>query len=89
MEVVQMKKLTLALAMFLCLATSAFAAININTADLATLESIPGIEKEKAQAIIDHRTIYGNFHSVKELTKVKGIDEKLLTSIKNLIEVKQ
>lgn len=83
-----MKKLTLALAMLFCFATSAIAAININTADLATLGSIPGIGQDKAQAIIDYRTIYGDFNSAEDLTRVKGIDEKLLTKIKDLIEVK-
>ena len=62
-----MKKALLTLAMIFCFATSALAGININTADLASLEAIPHIGPKKAQAIIDYRTAHGNFHSVEEL----------------------
>lgn len=88
MEGDKMKKLTLTLAMLFCFATSAIAGMNINTADLATLETLPGIGQAKAQAIIDHRTTHGNFHSVEDLTRIEGIDEKLLSKIKDLVEVK-
>jgi len=83
-----MKKLILTLAMLFCFVTSAIAGININTADLATLESLPGIGQKKAQAIIDYRADKGNFNSVEDLTAVKGIGEKLLAKIKELVEVK-
>jgi competence protein ComEA len=83
-----MKKVLLTLAMLFYFATSAIAGININTADLATLESLPGIGQKKAQAIIDYRTDKGNFTSVEDLTHVKGIGEKLLAKIKELVEVK-
>lgn len=83
-----MKKVFLTLAMIFCFVTSAIAGININTADLATLESLPGIGEAKAQAIIDYRTANGNFNSVNDLTHVKGIGEKMLAKIKDLVEVK-
>ena len=83
-----MKKVFLTLAMLFCFVTSAIAGININTADMAALESLPGIGPKKAQAIIDYRTDKGNFHSVEDLTQVKGIGEKLLAKIKDLVEVK-
>ena len=84
----KMKKVLLTLAMIFCFVTSAIAGININTADLATLESLPHIGEKKAQAIIDYRTAHGNFNSVEDLTQVKGIGEKLLVKIKDLVEVK-
>lgn len=83
-----MKKVLLTLAMIFYFVTSAIAGININTADLATLESLPGIGEAKAQAIIDYRTANGNFNSVDDLTHVKGIGEKMLAKIKDLVEVK-
>ena len=83
-----MKKVLLTLAMLFYFATSAIAGINISTADLATLESLPGIGQKKAQAIINYRTDKGNFNSVEDLTHVKGIGEKLLAKIKELVEVK-
>ena len=53
-------------------ATSAL--INLNTADVVTLESeLLGIGQTKAQAIVDHRNSNGPFTSVDELLEVKGI----------------
>ncbi len=55
--------------------TSLFAAdlININTADLATLESLPHIGAVTAQKIIDYRKANGPFTSIDGLQKVNGI----------------
>ncbi len=83
-----MKKALLTLAMIFYFVTSAIAGVNINTADMAALEALPGIGQAKAQAIIDYRTANGNFSSVEDLTQVKGIGDKLLAKIKDLVEVK-
>ena len=56
--------------------------ININTATIAILKSIPGIGDTKAKAIIDYRNTYGAFKSVEELKNVKGIGDKLYEQIK-------
>lgn len=61
--------------------------VNINTADLAQLETLPGIGPSKAQAIIVHRTANGPFKSPSDLTNVKGIGEKTYESLANLITV--
>jgi competence protein ComEA len=50
-----MKKMLLALFVFLSFSISALAAVNINTATQAELESLNGIGPVKAQAIIDYR----------------------------------
>ena len=84
----KMKKALLTLAMIFYFVTSAIAGVNINTADMAALEALPGIGQAKAQAIIDYRAANGNFSSVEDLTQVKGIGEKLLAKIKDLVEVK-
>ncbi|MEW6518569.1 MAG: ComEA family DNA-binding protein [Thermodesulfobacteriota bacterium] len=83
-----MKKLLLTLYMLFFFAATALGAVNINTADLQTLESLPGIGASKAQAIIDYRTEHGNFKSIDELKNVKGIGDKVLEKIKDQIEAK-
>jgi competence protein ComEA len=51
--------------------------VNINTADAETIaNSLNGIGIKKAEAIIEHRTKEGDFKSVDDLAKVKGIGEK-------------
>ena len=82
-----MKKFLLTLYMLFFFAATAIAGININTADVQALESIPGIGPAKAQAIIEYREAHGNFHSVDDLVNVKGIGEKLLEKIRNQIEI--
>lgn len=58
------------------------AAIDINRANVSELSRLPGIGASKAQAIIDYRQASGPFHSVDELTKVRGIGEKTLERFK-------
>ena len=59
--------------------------VNVNQADLAQLETLPGIGAKKAQAIIDYRTANGSFHSLEDLGKVKGIGSKMLEKLKDLV----
>ena len=81
-----MKKL-IGLCAFLLLWTQiAMASVNINTANQKEIEALPGIGPAKAAAIITYRTTHGNFTSPGELTKVKGIGQKLLIKIEDKIE---
>lgn len=68
---------------------AAFAAepINVNTADAVTLEQIKGIGPSKAKAIVEYRKANGPFASVDDLTKVPGIGEKSLASLKPQVTV--
>ena len=59
--------------------------VDINTADQAELESLPGIGTAKAQAILDYRSIHGSFDSIEELLEVEGIGEKLLEKIQDYV----
>ena len=57
--------------------------IDINKATLDELVSVPGIGPVTAQRIIDFREESGNFKSVDDLLKIKGIGEKLLEKIRD------
>lgn len=48
--------------------------INLNTADVATLDRVmDGVGPAKAAAIVEHRRVHGPFRSVDQLLDVKGI----------------
>ncbi len=59
--------------------------ININTADEAELQRLPGIGPKTAAKIVAHRRLYGAFQSPAELMLVEGIGEKQFLKMKNLI----
>jgi competence protein ComEA len=79
-------KIALGAALF-SLVSSVFAAVDLNTADVKTLEKLPGIGPAKAQAIVDHRTKVGAFKNIEELKKVDGIGTKTFEALKNEITV--
>lgn len=62
--------------------------IDVNSADAAALESLPGIGPSRARAIIEHRQANGPFAEVEGLTEVRGIGEGILDSIRDLIEAR-
>jgi len=63
------------------------AKVNLNTASLAELDTLPGVGPVLAQRIIDHRTKRGGFRSVEELRQVDGIGEETFGRLKDLVTV--
>jgi competence protein ComEA len=63
------------------------AKINVNTADAAELEELPGIGEVLSQAIVDYRAENGPFSSVDELEDVSGIGPSILEDIRDLVGV--
>ena len=55
--------------------------VNINTAGLEELITLPGIGEVRARAIIDDREQNGPFRYPEELTRVKGIGEGILSGL--------
>ena len=68
-------------------AASAKPAINLNTATVEQLESLPGIGPKTAERIVEYRTKSGPFKRIEELMNVKGIGEKSFLKLKPLITV--
>lgn len=62
--------------------------ININTATIEELNTLPLVGEKKAQYIMEYRQTKGNFKSIEELDSVKGIGEKTIEALKNYAEVK-
>ena len=61
--------------------------VNINTATLEQLQTLPGIGPVLAQSILDYREEYGEFSSVEELANVSGIGTKRLEAILDYVTI--
>ena len=61
--------------------------ININSASLSELDSLPGIGPAYAQGIIDYRDANGGFKSIEDIQNVKGIGPKTFEKLKDQITV--
>jgi competence protein ComEA len=59
--------------------------VNINTAVLNELETLPGIGPVRGQTIIDYRTVNGPFHDIAAIMEVHGIGQATFDNIKELI----
>jgi competence protein ComEA len=68
-------------------AASAGEVVNLNTATVAQLESLPGIGRATAERIVEYRQKSGGFKKVEDLMNVRGIGEKSFLKLKPLITV--
>jgi competence protein ComEA len=56
--------------------------INVNTANAAELQKLPGVGARTAQRILDERALRGLFKTVDELRRVPGIGPKTLEKLR-------
>jgi len=75
----------LALVSALLLSVSLWA-VNINTASIEELSTLPGIGQSTAEKIVKHRKEH-KFKSTSDLMDVKGIGEKKFEKIKSKLSV--
>lgn len=61
--------------------------IDLNTADAAALDTLPGVGPVLAQRILDWRAEHGRFTAVDELGEVSGIGDKLLAQLRDRVRV--
>ncbi|WP_409178235.1 helix-hairpin-helix domain-containing protein [Brevibacillus fortis] len=67
--------------------TGTSSAINLNTATVEELMSLPGIGEARAKAIVDYRSKQGLFRSADDLKQIEGIGEKMFARIKDRLVV--
>nr|WP_239176484.1 ComEA family DNA-binding protein [Actinoplanes octamycinicus] len=61
--------------------------VNLNTATLAELDSLPGVGPVLAQRILDARAAQGGFRAVSDLRRVDGIGDSRYEQLKDLVTV--
>lgn len=77
-----LKKVLLAVVAFFVFSGMAAAAVDVNTASQAQLETIKGIGAAKSKAIVEERTKNGPFKSAEDLARrVKGIGSKSVAKL--------
>jgi comEA protein len=59
--------------------------VNLNTATIEQLTTLPGIGAKVAERILEYRTKNGGFKKIEELMNVKGIGEKSFLKLKPLV----
>jgi competence protein ComEA len=59
--------------------------VNLNTATVDQLTTLPGIGAKTAELIIEYRTKSGGFKKIEELMNIKGIGEKTFLKLKPLV----
>lgn len=68
-------------------ATSTNAKIDLNTATLAELETLPGVGPSTAQKILSYREDVGRFNQIEDVMNVSGIGEAKFATMRDFITV--
>lgn len=63
------------------------AKVNINTASVQQLVTLPGVGEKLAARIVEHRQKEGGFKSLQELINVRGIGEKSFARLQPYISL--
>lgn len=61
--------------------------VNINTASIEELQQLPGIGSAKAMAVVQYRSVFGDFTDINEIKNVNGIGESVFEGISDYITV--
>lgn len=61
--------------------------VNLNTATLADLQTLPGIGEVLAQRIVEYRDRHGGFRAVTDLRQVDGIGDAKFAQLKDRVTV--
>jgi competence protein ComEA len=61
--------------------------LDLNTADVAALDALPGVGPARARAIVGYREANGPFHAMQELARVPGIGPAALARLAGLVRV--
>ncbi|CAJ0741290.1 ComEA family DNA-binding protein [Ralstonia mannitolilytica] len=79
-----LKKLLAVALMSLWMLSASWAAVDVNTADHAALETLSGIGPKRSKAIIDERTKNGPYKDANDFrSRVSGIGDKTLAKLEN------
>ena len=62
----------------MCCLLSGEARVDLNTAGLDALCTLPGVGEQRARAIIEYREQYGRFAAVEEAAAVPGLTEAVV-----------
>ncbi|MGB9242038.1 MAG: helix-hairpin-helix domain-containing protein [Candidatus Acidiferrales bacterium] len=61
--------------------------INLNTATIAQLETLPGIGPNTAKSIVDFRNHSGPFQRIEDLLAIKGISKSKLEKLRPYVTI--
>jgi competence protein ComEA len=96
------KKIRIASALILCLAMALSSVsvlaqkssgaqnsekINLNSATVEQLQTLPGIGPAIAKSIVEHRAKSGKFNRIEEIINIKGVGEKKFQKIKDRLVI--